>query len=53
MGEIAQSAGNEKEALRLYSKGLEMVEQQKLNIPADTYERLKNGFKERIKSVIH
>ena len=53
MGEIEQGAGNEKEALSFYTKGLEMVELQKLNVPTDTYERLKKGFEDRLKSVSH
>jgi len=53
MGEIEQGAGNVKEALSFYTKGLEIVEQQKANVPIDTYERLKKGFESRIKSVVN
>lgn len=51
MGEIQQDAGNKKDALNFYSKGLAIAEQQKSNLPIDIYERLKKGFEDRIKSV--
>lgn len=53
LGEIEQDSGNKKEALNSYSKGLEIVEQQKSAVSTDTYERLRKGFAERIKSTIN
>ncbi|MES2848852.1 MAG: alpha/beta hydrolase-fold protein [Bacteroidota bacterium] len=51
MGEIQQASGNNKEALKYFSKGLVVLEQQRSQLPQETYERLVNGFKERIKYV--
>ena len=51
MGEIQQSTGNNKEALRYYLKGITVVEQQKSKLQVRTYESLIKGFKERIHSI--
>lgn len=51
MGEIQQSAGSPKEALRYYTRGLEIVEQCRSRLEPGTYQRFINGFKERIKSL--
>jgi len=51
MGEMQQEAGNKKDALNFYSKGLAITEQQKSNLPNDIYKRLKKGSEDRIKSV--
>ncbi len=51
MGEIQQGIGNKKEALYFYLKGLDVVEQQKSKLSMEIFERLRDGFKDRIKSV--
>jgi predicted alpha/beta superfamily hydrolase len=51
MGEIQLETGNKKGAFNFYSKGLEVIERQKLDVSDKVYERFKKGFEDRIKSI--
>ena len=51
MGELQQKSGNKKEALDYYNRGLKIVQSQRNQLDAATYNGMIAGFENRIKSV--